>query len=532
VRVKRISRAELARETAHKVVAASPQDIEANFRDLLWEPSMAAAFDRSIAERPEPTINPEPVRRSFPESEQPVLTRSGPPMTPIDYILRGDLAGVRTDLPDRVAFSGRRGVGHLSTGLSDTTTQKEMASALELPAAVLQPVAPGLGKADAPPAPTVSKPLPAIGYEIAIGTLPEPRTDGLEQVRPTEVKPTIDKPSGAEEIDLAVNFETYQEPGQDDRFFRLSIGPAPNTRLTPLAQDHLFVCDISLSITLEELTETRAALERILAGLPKGHRFNVVVFSDRMFSLHRDFVEPTPERIAAASKFVVRRSEHLLTDLCSAMRTVAGQIKQTSRPVALYLVSDGASTRGIVSAKRIVTEVSSAAGGNTSIFTFNAGPDANEYVLQLLSYINRGEKVSVPQETGSAQQFEALVKRYSEPLLTQVQAAYGNLRVEDVHPADIPNLYQGRPIVLWGRCQASGSVAIRIVGNSATGRKTFFANFEIDPQKPGRPEIAREWARGRINYLVSLMARQGTRREWTAEIERLGQHYQVHTPYD
>ena len=360
---------------------------------------------------------------------------------------------------------------------------------------------------------------------------PDPSTDYLEIVKPDEPKTTIKDVQVPEEIDLAVEFKTYRQPGRPGRFFRLSIGPAPETRLLPLSQDHLFVCDVSFSMKLKELAETRAAIGRIVQTLPKEHRFNLVVFSERVASLYDDFQEATPERALDAMAFLDRQPEQLRTDICLALQEIARRIKETTRPVALYLISDGASTQGIRDARRIITEVSSVIGANVSVFTFNAGSDGNDYLLQLISYVNRGQMISVPKEAGSGLKLVQLVNRYKTPLLTNVQAV-SNLKVEDVYPAKTPNLYQGRPIVLHGKCRASGDVAIRIVGDSTSGRKTFFANFKIDPKEQGRPEVAKGWATGRINYLVSRMAREGSRKQWVDEIKRLGRQYLVPTPYD
>ncbi len=544
VKVERITSAELARETAHDAPALSPEEVEASFRDLLWLPSIADAYDKTLADRPEPTTLPseETIDRVFSEGNLPLLA------TPTDShaadILAGKLEGSGSgiNLPEAFVPPARRAVTRSEPAMDAPVPEELLAMTLEPigPAAAIPEVehveAP-LTPLPLPPAPDLETLATGTGpprddFQMPVIAPPEPSTEYLEVVKPDEPKAPVKDVPAAEEIDLAVEFETYRRPGRPGRFFRLTIGPAPETRLLPLSQDHLFVCDVSFSMKLEELAETRAAVGRIVLTLPKGHRFNLVVFSERIASLYDDFQEPTPERALDAMAFLYRQPEQLRTDICLAIQEIARRIKETTRPVALYLVSDGASTQGIRDARRIITEVSSVIGANVSVFTFNAGSDGNEYLLQLISYVNRGQMVSVSKEVGSGLKLVQLVNRYKAPLLTNVQAAYGNLEVEDVYPARTPNLYHDRPIVLHGRCRASGDAAIRIVADSSSGRKTFFANFKIDPNEQGRPEIAKGWAAGRINYLVSRMAREGPRQQWIDEIKQLGQQYQVSTPYD
>jgi len=544
VKVERISSAELARETAHDAPALSPEEVEASFRDLLWLPSIADAYDKTLAERPEPTKLPtdDTIERIFPEANLPLLAI--PSDSDAADVLVGELdrSGGGISLPEAYVAPARRTVTRSEPAMDEPVPGELLAMTLEPitpPAALpqVEHVEAPLTPLPLPPAPDLETLATGTGpprddFQMPVIAPPEPSTEYLESVKPDEPKAPVKDVPAAEEIDLAVEFETYRRPGRPGRFFRLSIGAAPETRLLPLSQDHLFVCDVSFSMKLEELAETRAAIGRIVQTLPKGHRFNLVVFSERIAWLYDDFQEATPGRALDAMAFLYRQPEQLRTDICLAVRTVARRIQETTRPVALYIVSDGASTQGIRDARRIITEVSSIIGENVSVLTFNAGSDSNEYLLQLLSCVNRGQMVSVSKEVGSGLKLVQLANRYKAPLLINVQAAYGNLEVEDVYPARTPNLYQDKPIVLHGRCRAAGDAAIRIVGESSSGRKTFFANFKIDPNEQGPPEIAKGWAAGRINYLVSRMAREGSRRQWNDEIKRLGRDYQVPTPYD
>ena len=554
MKIERLTKTELEDRATSEAVTVAPEEVEAESRDLLWLPSMADAFDQAIAESPEPAMpdGTETLDDVFAQSNLPLLAATADSGT-ADAIA-GKLRGTDYAAPDAEPFDppARRTVNRAKAPAAPVAPETVADPAMHPgvpepppydPAAMplLPGVAIGPGPAAPPPLPPLPEPdlpepalaPPEPNFDLPAVVAPEPRIAPPDPDLPgTEPGVQIGQTPQAEEIDLAVQFETYQEPGRPDRFFRLSIGPAEGTRLNRVPQDHLFACDVSLSMSLGEIAETRAAIGRIVRDLPPEDRFNLVVFSEQVTWMYDGFRAGSPEQAQAAMDFLGRRHEQFRTDICLAVRDIAGRIRETHRPIALYLVSDGSSTKGIRNARRIVTEVTSGIGANVSVFTFNAGEEGNEYLLQLLSHMNRGEAVNTREIGGSGARFVDLVNRYRAPLLTGVRAAYGNLRVEDVYPASIPNLYEGRPIVLYGRCEASGNAAVRIVGDSQDDRKTFFANFEIDPKLQGRRDVAQGWARGRINYLVQRMAREDSRPEWLAEIRDLGRRYQVNTPFD
>lgn len=569
MKIERVTQAELTRETTHEAVAVSPEEVEVAFRDLLWTPSMSDAFEKALAERPEPVTpaGDKPLDEVFAESKLPLLAEGGGGSGAADSLADAvNAAGPAP--PDTEDFSppARRTVADTeqapespdTTDFLDTAPVPEAAPP-KMDAPLLdtsQPdifdAVPELGAVAPPSLPVVSEPdvvLPDIAaeapeFEMPVVEPPAPPSPGEIVVQPPdegttgrqdpseEPEVTIDETPDARDVELAVDFQTCRQPGGSDRFFRLKISPAVRKALEPLGQDHLFVCDVSFSIKLDEIAETRAAIGRIINSLPDKDRFNVITFSEDISPVFADFQPATPEKAREAMSFIRRHPGQIKTDVCLAVREIAKRIREVTRPVALYLISDGSSTKGVRDARRIITEVSSVIGDNVSVFTFNAGEEANEYLLQLMSHINRGQMVSVPDIRGSGAKFVELVNNYRTPLLTSLQAAYGNLKVEDVYPARIPNLYQDRPIVLYGRCPVEGDAAIRIVANGVSERKTFFADFKIDPEQQGDPAIAKGWARGRINYLVSRIAREGSRPEWTNEIKRLGRQYDVHTPYD
>lgn len=348
-----------------------------------------------------------------------------------------------------------------------------------------------------------------------------------------EPLPTMPKgPSISPYVD--VKFATYKEPGDPQRYFRLEIrlkdNADPKDRLEVIAKDVLFVYDVSLSIKGDELAETRKAVETYLKALNKGDRFNAVRFSEGIYKLFPDFVSPTPDTITKTVAFCDRIPNETMTDVYSAIRTIVATIPRGDRPCNIFLVSDGASTMGIRSLQKIVNDFAAELRPEFSVFVFDAGKGGNTYLLDLLAYKSRGSFSHTDNRIGSAAELVRQFQTFNNPIFVKVIAKYAGLKVDEVYPEAMPNLYREHPIVIHGRCFPEDQIAIYLWGVAAGGIRTFEYHTELSKAESGDASIAREWARGKIHYLASQIARYGRRPEWLQQISRLSEKYGVTIP--
>lgn len=339
-------------------------------------------------------------------------------------------------------------------------------------------------------------------------------------------------PMAADEV--AVHFDMYTEPGDGQAYFRLEIAVARRDRLPVIPKDVIFICDVSLSMRSREITLARQAIGAYLRTLRHTDRFNVVVFSERPRKLFPDFAEPTPERVDAVGRFLDRIPGQVKTDLYRVLNAVVRDVAEQSvrnRPTNIFFVSDGRSTSGIRDARRIVNEIGQYSRPNFAIFPFDAGKGGNRYLLDLLAYRSRGTPVFCDDIDEAARTQTDLFRAYDNPVLMQLRIDYTNLDVAETYPAFLPNLYADRPIVIYGRCKPGQDVTIRLQGKNPYARRQL--KYSHTPGAPDRKlrSIAREWARRKIHHIVSDMARLGESAELKAEIKRLGEQFDVPTPY-
>ncbi len=344
-------------------------------------------------------------------------------------------------------------------------------------------------------------------------------------------------PVSAKPLDLEVDIDVYAEPESKHRFFRMTISQRRDSRLPVIAKNILFVVDISASIRPDMLEGVRRAIANAATGLNKSDRFNLVRFSEHWYKSFDRFVPSVPENIARAAQSVRREPGQVSTDVYTALRNVIASLpstgKEATRPTNIYLISDGNPTTGIQDIRHIVNDLSTVIRTNYSIFSVDPGaPKANAYLLDLLAYRNRGcfARAKGPEVADAA--ILQLLRQFKDPVLMNLRAQYANFEVDQVYPATLPNLYAGQPIVIYGRCLPDETIGVRIIGDSAEERRKFLYTRHLPEILTGDKSIARQWARGKIHYLSSLIASEGERQEYLDEIRRLSRRYKLAAPYE
>jgi len=329
----------------------------------------------------------------------------------------------------------------------------------------------------------------------------------------------------------------YAEPGSTFRFFRMTIQQRKGLKLPVIAKNVLFVVDISSSIRLRMLNKVRVAVANAAAGLNRGDRLNVIRFSEQSYKAFDSFVPATPANIAKAARSIHREPGQIRTDVYTALKNVIANLpakgEEALRPTNVFLVTDGNPTVGMRDIRHIVNDLTRVTRTNYSIFAINPGAaTANSYLLELLAYRNRGVFVKARSPDAADAALLGLLMQFKDPVLMNLRAQYGNFKVDQVYPQTPPNLYAGRPIVIYGRCEPGDTIAVRIIGDSTKDRRKFLYTRALPEVLAADRSIAREWARGKIHYLTSRIARLGEKRELLDEIRRLSKRYKLASPYE
>jgi len=121
-------------------------------------------------------------------------------------------------------------------------------------------------------------------------------------------------------------------------------------------------------------------------------------------------------------------------------------------------------------------------------------------------------------------------ERISHPALTDIAIDWGGMKVSDVYPAKLPDLFVGRPVVITGRFGGNADAAtVRVRGKVGGETREIALNVNAsdaaNQHSSGRGGIAPVWARAKISDLYDRTAFEPSNNDLTGEIKATALEY-------
>jgi Ca-activated chloride channel family protein len=130
------------------------------------------------------------------------------------------------------------------------------------------------------------------------------------------------------------------------------------------------------------------------------------------------------------------------------------------------------------------------------VFSFGVGQSPNRYLLDRVAKLGRGAVAYLGLNDNASDVMDDFFGRISHPALTDIEIDWGGMKVSDVYPQRIPDLFVGRPVILTGRFSGS-TERIRVSGQAGGERREFevAASGKAGATHAGLPSV---WARMKI----------------------------------
>jgi Ca-activated chloride channel family protein len=340
---------------------------------------------------------------------------------------------------------------------------------------------------------------------------------------------------------------------QDARggYFTLMLYPPADLkalRRHPL--ELVFVLDCSGSMSGKPIAQAKAAILRALERLEPGDSFQVISFSERASALGPHPLVATEENLARGRAYVASLSGDGGTSMLEGIKAALDFPHDPNRLRFVCFLTDGYIGNEMEILAAVEQKLSAA-----RIFSFGVGSSPNRYLLDGLARLGRGAVAYLGLHDDASQLMDGFVNRISHPALTDVQIDWGDLRVEDVYPTRLPDLFVGRPIVVTGRC-SGGTETIRVEGmaggtsvrfeistrtagaGASTGapKSTVSSPAPNATSAPSAAALPLVWARMKIAALADRLAvvapaDQRKSAEVTAEIRGVALNYGLMSAY-
>jgi len=334
---------------------------------------------------------------------------------------------------------------------------------------------------------------------------------------------------------LAVGLETYRDPKEPGRiYFRVGIQPRQDKPVPVVAKDILWIQDVSGSMTEERLSFCRNALLSAMSTLNPQDRFNVIGFRDTFESCFTSWAPVTPENRKKAMDFISNMRSFGQTDVFGSLSSIMKLERDPMRPMVAFVVTDGKPTTGLTDSANIIGKFSNLNSGLMSVYMYGTHKKANDYLLDMLTYCNRGKAYILDGNRWDIPASMATVYNgIRNPVLGDISVVFDTASHSEVYPRSTSNLYKDQQLELIGVCPEGTEELVFQIRGLAAG-KGYDSVFRLNLKqhgKAGSPLLKSHWARQKMFYLVgeySINPHQQT----FAEMLKINQKYGVEIPYN
>jgi Ca-activated chloride channel family protein len=282
----------------------------------------------------------------------------------------------------------------------------------------------------------------------------------------------------------------------------------------------------------DKIAQAKRALKFCLSNLNADDRFEVIRFSTEADALFGGLEDATAENVRRAREYVDglraiggTNAEEALT---LALKSNRGE---SSRPKVVIFITDGKPTVGETDEDRLVNRVKDANVEHLRVFTFGVGDDLNTHFLDKLTEATKAARTYVSEKEDLEVPVSNFYEKIKSPVLVDIALDFGRaLGVTHVYPRDLPDLFKGNQLTVFGRYGGTGS---RVTLSGKVDGKWISIPYAVDfPQREEDNElIAPLWAAQRIGYLLDEIRLHGQEKELVDEVTELARKFGIVTPY-
>jgi Ca-activated chloride channel family protein len=316
----------------------------------------------------------------------------------------------------------------------------------------------------------------------------------------------------------------------DDRgkFFTLVLQPPKRIRPEAIvAKEIIFVIDKSGSMRGFPIETAKEAMRLCIEGLHPDDTFNLMTFAGGVGFCFPQPVVNTDANRRRAVGYLAALYGSGGTEMMNAIHACLGGHKDPERLRVVCFMTDGyvGNDAAIINAVRQNVD-------STRVFSFGIGRAVNRYLLDGIARAGRGDVHYIYGDHESEEAAQRFYERVRTPVLTNIKLDFGKLKVEEVYPPAVPDMFSVKPVVIKGRYTTGGRGTIKLTGTTGTG--TFKRKIKVRfPETESDNEVlAPLWARAKVESVIN---RAGPHRSLSpTDSERtvadLGLRYQLLTP--
>jgi len=332
--------------------------------------------------------------------------------------------------------------------------------------------------------------------------------------------------------DVGLSLLSYQI-GKEDGYFVLTASPSFILNDDKIDDKNIsFVIDVSGSMAGEKMRQAKHALLYCVNNLNPGDGFDIIRFSTKAYSLFDRIEEANEANILQAEKFIENLKPVGGTNIEDALKLALEENNNPGKTYLIIFITDGKPTIGETKDDLLIKKLTNSNKSKTRIFTFGIGNEINTHLLDRITDVTKATRSYISPNEDIEIKISNFYDKVQSPVLTNLALNFGSgIKVYQSYPKNLPDLFKGSSITVFGRYNGSGSKKITLNGTVKGEKKSFTINPEFVSDDDEYNFIPQLWASRRIGFLLDQIRLNGEDKELVDEVTSLAREHGIVTPY-
>ena len=283
-------------------------------------------------------------------------------------------------------------------------------------------------------------------------------------------------------------------------YFMLMIQPKEDERLTKSPpREIVFLVDVSGSMSGEPIAKASACM-REMAKIcrPEKDTMQVISFAGDTTKLFEKAVPSTEANILKAVEFAEAMRGGGGTEMLKGVKAAIDEPLDKERVRIVVMLTDGY----IGNEAEIIEHVGKHCGDQVRFWAVGIGQSPNMFLVDGVAKQGggMGKKLGL-RDDGNALAQEVMT-RIQRAQLAKVSIDWRGLDVVETYPAKIPELWAGRPVILFGRYRGAGDAAVSVSGVVEGESVSWPLQVKLPASEAAHDVLAKVWARQKIEDLM------------------------------
>ncbi|MFT5820548.1 MAG: hypothetical protein ACI8ZM_001791 [Crocinitomix sp.] len=286
-------------------------------------------------------------------------------------------------------------------------------------------------------------------------------------------------------------------------FATIIVEPRPYIDTDVIPKNFTLIIDKSGSMSGAKMEQAKNAATYILENLNEADYFNIISFEEYAYSAFPEHVAFNLANEAIALDFINDISAGGGTHIAGVLSEAIGQyigVDEDMANIVLFL-TDGMGSSSNAEILDLVEAESEATGVDIYINTIGIGYGVNEALMILLAEENGGLTLFIEEEA-IEDEIITFFNKINNPVMLNTSISFSPDILYEIHPINLPNLYQGQQMIFSARYDSAQHVTMYLEGNAFSEPVSYtFDIYLSDSLEENLLVLPKIWAKQKIDDL-------------------------------